>query len=315
MADLVSIIVPVFNVINYLPACVESILSQTYGDFECILVDDGSTDGSGALCDLLTETDDRIRVIHRENGGLSAARNTGLDVARGQYIAFIDSDDLVGAHYLEVLLSGIQSTGAQIAACRYRRFPDGQSYGEERYTYNTVVWSQEEALSELSQPGAEHRAEYVSVMWNKLYCRALFENLRFPEGKLHEDEFLVHHLLLQTEKICCCDAELHFYRQRENSITGSENVMDLRHLQVLDAYMERCELLKGRTERWVYRKTVTRYFETMIYNYFTLAKPAGCGQDLYRRYLRELARFGKEMRVKRYFLFALSPQIYYKKFW
>lgn len=311
----ISVIVPVYNVKSYLPACVESILNQTYGDFECILVDDGSTDGSGVLCDRLAEKDSRIRVIHRENGGLSAARNSGLDIAAGEYVSFIDSDDLIGPHFLEELYSGIRDTGAQIAACGYLLFPDGEATGEERCTGKTEVWSRDQALSELAQSGMERRAEFVTIMCNKLFRRELFSLLRFPEGKLHEDEFLIHHLLIQADTFCRCDADLYFYRQRNSSITSAETKLDLRHLHILDAFQERCAVVKGHTEQWAYRKTIARYFEMMIYYYFTLAKPAGCGRDVYLRFLRELRRYGRDLGVKRYFLFALSPKVYYNKFW
>lgn len=311
----ISVIVPVYNVENYLTECVSSILNQTFLDFECILVDDGSTDASGALCDVLSQKDERIRVIHQKNGGLSAARNTGLDAAKGRYISFVDSDDVVGAHFLEVLYSGIQKERTKISVCRYSRFQDGTTYGGGSWTEHTTVWDFEKAASELSESGMDERAAFVTVMWNKLYDRELFRTLRFQEGKLHEDEFLIHHLLLNARKLCICDAVQYFYRQRRSSIMGSEQKLDLRHLQAFDAYEERCRLFRGDASPALYRKTVTRYFEIMILYAFQYQLPPKAFRQLRQRYVRELLKYGRWVNGKRYFLFALSPAMYRRRYW
>lgn len=311
----ISVIVPVYNVESYLTECVSSILNQTFSDFECIVVDDGSTDSSGKLCDDLSRKDERIRVIHQKNGGLSAARNTGLDAAKGQYISFVDSDDVVGTHFLEVLYSGIQKERTKISVCRYTRFQDGKAYGGGSWTAHTAVWNFEKAASELSESGMDERAAYVTVMWNKLYDRELFRTLRFPEGKLHEDEFLIHHLLLDARRLCICDAEQYFYRQRSSSIMGSEQKLDLRHSEVFDAFEERCRMFRGNVPPELYRKTVTRYFQIMILDAFQYPLPPKAFRQVHHRYIRELLRYGRWVNGKRYFLFSLSPALYRRRYW
>lgn len=314
MNDLISVIIPVYNVENYLRECIDSVLAQTYTELEVLLVDDGSTDGSGAICDEYARQDSRVRVIHQANGGLSAARNTGLRIARGQYISFVDSDDVVGAHFLEVLYRGIQKEHTKLSVCRYLKFQDGQPRGEECRTGNTAVWGLEQTALGLTQTEGD-RSIFLTIMCNKLYDRALFDTLRFPAGKLHEDEYMIHHLLLAARSVCICDAALYFYRQRRSSIMGVEGAQDLRRLQGLDAFEERCRVFRGHVSPAVYRRTVTRYFEIMQFYYCGLSFPRGVRGKIYLRYLREILRLGRWLDGKRNFFFVLSPWLFKRWFW
>ena len=210
--DLISVIVPVYNVAEYLDQCVESLVRQTYPHLEIILVDDGSTDRSGEICDRWAEKDKRISVKHKENGGLSDARNAGLSVARGRYIGFVDSDDWVAEDLFEQLLRACNGENAIIVACGYKRvYRDGV----ENYVLpDAVSLSREEALTTL------FKGESFGVQaWAKLYSAELFEGITYPVGRLFEDSFTTYKLFLKANRIVTVGGSLYFYRQRKSGIT------------------------------------------------------------------------------------------------
>ena len=226
-APLLSIIVPVYKVENYLPKCIDSILAQTFTDFELILVEDGSPDNCPALCDAAAAKDARIRVIHQKNGGLSAARNAGLDVARGAWIGFVDSDDYIAPEMYEVLYHAVQSTGADLALCDYAEVDENGAPCPLMHV----------SLSEGELTGQEllKRASglVVQLAWNKLYRRAIFTQLRYPEGKLNEDLFLIPEVCLQIQKAVVVPKVLYYYVQRSGSIMGKNKT--LRHYDAAEA--------------------------------------------------------------------------------
>lgn len=307
----ISVILPVYNVAPYLEESMNSLLSQTFADFECILVDDGSTDASGAICDRYAAQDPRVRMVHRENGGLSAARNSGLDIARGKYISFVDSDDLLHPQFLEILYRAAVETGAEISVCDFQRFQDGTSPDVPVPKGRRKLLNQREALWALVNFNDRISCIRMTVAWNKLYRRELFDRLRYPEGKLHEDEFLIHRLLLRAERVCLCEDVLYLYRTREDSITGSRHAIDPRHLEALEAFQERCQLLSAPEYRDIYPAVVESYFETMIYQAYTVAYPSGKFLTVYRRYLRELPRYAHILHGKRFYLFAVCPYLHW----
>lgn len=210
---LISIIVPVYNVETYLEKCVASILQQTFSDFELILVDDGSTDSSGMLCDQLKEKDSRIIVIHKKNGGSSSARNAGIDIAKGSYFGFVDSDDFISVDMYEELLLALKENDADLSICDlvncYGKIPDIQHVYME-----TEVLTQKEAFYEMLV------AKKTSV-WpvNKLYKKDLFQDLRYREGIIAEDAYIIYDILLQCKKIALTHKGQYFYMHRANSIT------------------------------------------------------------------------------------------------
>ena len=213
----VSVIVPVYKVEDCLPACAESLLGQTFSDFELIFVDDGSPDGCGALCDGYAARDARVKVIHQKNGGLSAARNSGLDIARGGAIAFVDSDDVVAADYLEKLHAALEETGADMAVCAVEDVDDaGAPLRERVFTApeEAGVFPGRDLLKRFFGPSST----YYTVAWNKLYRRKLWEGLRYPDGRIHEDDAVAHLLFWQAEKVVCLADVLYFYRLRQGSI-------------------------------------------------------------------------------------------------
>lgn len=224
---LLSIIVPVYNVENYLQKCIDSILAQTFTDFELILVDDGSPDNCPALCDAAAAKDARIRVLHQKNGGLSAARNAGLDVARGEWIGFVDSDDYIAPEMYETLYKAVQSTGADLALCDYVKVDETGALCTQTHV----------AVPQKSLTGREllQKAYWttVQIACNKLYHRTIFAQLRYPVGKLNEDFFVIPEICLNTQKAVVVPDVLYYYVQRGDSIMGKSRT--LRHYDAAEA--------------------------------------------------------------------------------
>lgn len=215
MEDVISIIVPVYKVEAYLDECIQSIVQQTYSNLEIILVDDGSPDSSGAKCDDWAGKDNRIKVIHKENGGLSDARNAGLDIATGDYIAFVDSDDWILPEMYERLLSTLRKENADICACNILACYSDQKVNCGCSQY--VVGDSEKILSMLYADTV-----YPVSALNKVYHRSLWEKFRFPVGKICEDAFTTYLLIDKAEKIVQIPEALYCYRIRENSIMTSK---------------------------------------------------------------------------------------------
>lgn len=234
----ISIIVPVYKVEPWLDRCVQSIVDQSHQNLEIILVDDGSPDHCGAMCDAWAEKDSRIQVIHKENGGLSSARNAGLAAATGEYIAFVDSDDWVHPAYLFAMYHAIACSGADVAACDVCFLQAEEAVPEARDLESFTVFSPKEAIATILR-GRGFRA----VAWNKLYRRQLLTGENFPVGKYHEDEFFTYRILAKAEKLAFVDAPLYYYFQRPGSIMRS---VSIRHLDALDAYLQRIAFLESR---------------------------------------------------------------------
>ena len=213
----VSIIVPVYNVEAYLEKCIISILNQSFSDFELILVDDGSPDHAGLICDQYMEKDDRIKTIHKKNGGLSDARNAGIEIAEGQYLTFIDSDDFVEPSYLSYLIKLINlSESCKISQANHYVERNGKSKPEAQLE-SEVLYSRKEAFENVLY----HDQVNVSG-WGKLFHRSVFDELRFPKGKLFEDTYLFGEVLLKTEKYAFGGKPQYHYIQRGDSIVNQQ---------------------------------------------------------------------------------------------
>ncbi len=211
MKDLISVIVPVYNVEDYVLRCLDSLINQNYEQIEIILVDDGSTDESGKICDEFKKRDERIRVFHKKNGGLSSARNYGIKKAKGDIIAFVDSDDYVKDGFVLDLYKGMQAGNADIVIC---------GYNNEKPKNETI--SGKEATIRLLT-----KQENIDIIsWNKLYKKKLFtdNNVFFPEGKKHEDTLTTYKLISNAKKVTYIDESLYIYVERKGSITASEKI-------------------------------------------------------------------------------------------
>ena len=224
---MISIIVPVYKVMPYLRQCVDSILNQSYHNVEILLIDDGSPDGCGGICDEYLKKDERIRVFHTENRGLSAARNLGLREAKGEYIGFVDSDDWIEPSMFEVLLKILEETHADIRVCDFVREPDSFA---KAFQPIKAVYQGADILNAL----LEKQINYT--VWNKLFRRELFDGLRFPDGKNYEDIALMHRIMYAANRVVVIPVTGYHYRVRPDSITRNFTAKNL--IDYADAYLD-----------------------------------------------------------------------------
>ncbi len=267
----ISVIVPIYKVEAYLDKCIQSLVDQTYSDLEIILVDDGSPDRCGEICEEWAKKDTRIRVVHKANGGLSDARNAGLAVATGEYIGFVDSDDWIEPRMYELLYAAMQETGAQIAECTRENFSDTTPATPfEAEVPEGQCYSAEQALAELIGDG-----DLRQTVWNKLYCAELVKNKLFPVGKINEDEFWTYRVFGEAECIVRIEAALYHYYQRDDSII---HTYDARRLACLEAFEQRDPYLKERFPSLVPMATA-RWMVACLYHYQSLARSADVDPD------------------------------------
>lgn len=225
MDSLISVIIPVYNVAHYLISCVESITASSYRNLQILLIDDGSTDGSGPLCDRLALTDSRITVRHTDNGGISHARNVGLSLATGDYISFIDSDDLIHPDFYRLMLSAMIHESADLVICHEQIFSDSSVLPsmEACHTYHLQsIESQDGFFLHFMDPFTGP----VTWVWNKLYRRSLLSDIHFQEGKKMEDISFLTDYALQCQKVVWLEETLNYYRQRKDS-TMEEGFSDI----------------------------------------------------------------------------------------
>lgn len=267
--DLVSVIVPIYKVEKYLRQCLDSIINQTYKNLEIILVDDGSPDNCPKICDEYARKDDRIKVIHKENGGLSSARNAGLDICKGEYISFIDSDDYIDSHFFSSLVSKAQSENADIVQCDFVDFFDGDNDFNAVISSNDKVYSNLEMQKKIFEPDGYRNV----VVWNKIYKKYLFNKLRFPNGKINEDEFTTYINFDNSKIICVLGSKMYFYRKRENSIMGGR--FNYRRFDAIEAYKCRVEYYERKKQnngeyKFLFKKSVEQLFEKTKEFYFMI---------------------------------------------
>lgn len=217
MNKLVSIVVPVYNVEKYLNRCLDSISLQTYKNIEIILVDDGTQDNSGAICDTWSDKDPRVTVIHQKNGGLSNARNSGIAKANGEYLVFVDSDDIVAHNMVERLVILLEGEHADIAICGVYHIFDESRISFDTEEASVKVFDRRSAIKELW-----YQKSFLPSAWGKIYKRQLFDTSRFTEGILFEDIDLMHELFWKSRKIVYAELPLYGYVHRENSITTAK---------------------------------------------------------------------------------------------
>jgi len=220
----ISVIVPVYNVEKYIHRCVDSILNQTYTDFELILVDDGSPDNCGAICDEYAQKDSRVVVIHQENGGLSAARNAGIDWAfansNSEWLTFIDSDDWIHTEYLKFLYQATSVNRVDISVCGIRQVEDDIA-DELKINFSGVRFFTGKEGCAFIYTGSNRCVSYVSAC-TKLFSKKLFNTVRFPVGKIHEDQFTTYRLLFEVDRIAECGECAYFHYSNADSITKSK---------------------------------------------------------------------------------------------
>lgn len=241
--ELISIIVPVYNVQNYLEKCVDSLVAQTYEYIEILLVDDGSTDQSGAICDTCEKRFQKVRTFHKKNGGLSDARNYGLQYASGKYVIFVDSDDEVSETYVEYLYTLVKKYGGDIGIsdCVHCYLDSPVKYCKER---NVKIYDPEHAVVEML-----YQTSFLVSACGKIYKKEFFDTIEFPKGMLYEDSAIMYKLFLQARKIVYGNAQNYAYFHRNGSITSQK--FDMRNFdiiliskQIYNEFLKKDKLLK-----------------------------------------------------------------------
>ena len=315
---LISVIVPVYRVEEYLERCVKSILSQTYKNLEVILVDDGSPDQCPAICDACAEKDARVKVIHQENKGLSGARNAGIDAASGEYLAFVDSDDYVSPHFIEELYQLLQDTGCAIGQCRFS-YVKGDGLVEEGDSA-FCIYRGESLMEQLYGP--EEKATCFVVAWNKLYRAELFKEtgIRYPEGRIHEDEATTYRLFHEAKKLAFLDRALYgYYTENGGSITS---VFSEKRLQWLTAHEERIAFFKKNGYEKLLPAAYRKLCDACITFYFRCTEQVKDAEELKKELRKRLETYRANgaawiaalpLKTRMgYELFSMSPGLYAK---
>lgn len=278
----ISVIVPVYKVEPFLHRCVDSILAQRFADFDLILVDDGSPDRCGQMCEEYAARDSRVQVIHQQNGGLSAARNTGIDWAfahsDSQWLAFVDSDDWVHPEFLLRLYQAAEQTGCRLSACGLLRTAEGPLPEPED--------APAACLSADDYYCGGHPQGLPAVAWNKLYHKSLMEALRYPPGKLHEDEFTTYQAVYAAGQVAVIPARLYAYYQNPQGIMGSD--WSPRRMDVLEAFENQIHFAQTRH----LSRMLERISEQYIYSAY---EQLGKARKPYTGILRKKLRWGLKL--------------------
>lgn len=306
-----TVIVPVYNVEKYLHRCIDSILNQTFKDFELILVNDGSTDNSAQICEEYSQKDKRIKVIHKQNGGLSSARNVGLDIAEGEYIGFVDSDDYISHNMFNELYQKIRKHNADLAICNFLYIKEDELFSN---TYEKLDIVEEfEGLEIINQLYQSKGTQFV-VAWNKLYKKKLFNQLRYEDGFLHEDEYIIHKILYRCEKVVYSPRSMYYYVQRNGSIMNTTN--NKKSIDIVRAFEDRVKFFRKINNLSLYQKAMDAYIvRTLIeYNRVTDSQIKVYLSDSVRKVLYLLLKNKKLLfKEKIAFIFlAISPKLYDK---
>ena len=313
-SDLVSVIVPVYNVEKYLKECVESIINQTYKNLEIILVDDGSPDNCGVICDEYKKSDNRIFVIHKENGGLSDARNAGLKVARGKYLTFVDSDDYINDRYIELLHNAIIKNNVSVSQCGINKVRNNNEKIEEIGYKEKCVKQGKQMIKEMYGTNWEN-----TVVWNKMYLKELFRDIKFPKGKIHEDEFTTYKILYNADKVAIINEYLYCYRQNEESIMGKK--FNVKRLDILEGIEGRINFFKEHNEKELYNLSLEFYLQKIRESYLNIKKYINENNKIeseliekHKKYSKYLLK-AKNVKIKTKFkilIFSISPDLFYK---
>lgn len=260
---LITVIIPIYNVEKYLEKCVNSVLAQSYKNLEIILVDDGATDNCPAICDEYSKIDNRIKVIHKANGGLSSARNAGLDNMSGEFVTFVDSDDYIDKDFISILYSLMIDKSCDLAICRYINVnEEGKLISNQTYIENSIrVIEKKDIFNEFIL----NASFCVVTACVKLYDKKIFDDLRFDVGKINEDEFIYHKVLAKASRIVMVDKPLYFYLIREGSIVNRNK--SIKNFDCIEAFILRAKYFKDINSPLICSKTLnklTLYFINLI---------------------------------------------------
>ncbi len=314
MLPLVSVIVPVYNVKPYLREALDSVIHQTYQNLEIILVDDGSTDGSGEICDHYQHKDNRIRVIHQNNKGLSAARNAGLDMMQGEIVAFLDPDDAYFLGFIEKMYRKMHASQADIVICGFHFCYTADRMSMENCRTSYLI--SDETLTSISALNCLIDSKIADNVWNRLYCSRIFDHLRFPEGHVYEDVLLSPLIFENANTILTISNALIFHRKRPQSITttnSEKNICDM-----LYARHMRAKYISSKIPKWFSKDQRQQYNERClifyILQYFRLiaVSNASSSKIILRKeiskFRSEIKGYSYKTRLK-YHLFMVNPYL------
>lgn len=305
MNEQISVIIPIYNVEKYLRRCIESIRNQSYNNLEIILVDDESPDNCPNICDEYCELDERIKVIHQRNAGLSGARNAGIDIAKGEYLVFVDSDDFLAQDFIEVLYLAAKDTNSDIAMCKYE-YVKGDVLTQSHKLGDNYVYSGIQMIENMYSPDG---AFYV-VAWNKLYRRTLFQRIRYPQGRIHEDEATTHQLYYAARQAVFVDRYLYGYFVGGESITRKK--FNRNRLDWAWAVEQRLDFLEEKKLDAILLTALRAYADGVIDLYFQckeLLPNSKKEQKLLQSKVRNITK-----RVKKYGSFPIKTRVGYTLF-
>lgn len=300
---LISVIVPVYNSEQYLEKCVESIQNQSYSNLEIILVNDGSADRCGKICNLLSERDSRISVIHQENGGQAKARNAGIDLAKGELFMFVDSDDYIDIQMAERMYKRIQKDQSDIAVCGHYYLDEAGNELGVYFMQDTVRTGYQ--ILEMAYKGTKNDFLLNSVIWNKLYKRFLFEKVHFPEGRLQEDEATVYKLLDQCRKVSILSEPLYYYVRHANSTMTS--TYSVKRLDGIEACFERYFYYRKKGGEYLrFLKPEGDVFASVYYQSKQLFSPETSEE---KKRVREIDKMAREICFDNFWSWSLLRKI------
>ena len=259
MSELISVIVPVYKVEKYLSRCIESIINQTYKEMEIILVDDGSPDSCGEICDKYAAIDSRIKVFHKENGGLSDARNMGIMYALGKYLCFVDSDDYIERDTVEVLYNNLIDNHADISVCNYHMLDEKTGIKDKEITINEGVWDRQTFWENYYS----RNQLYCVIVCNKLFKRELFDGIEFPKGRISEDAWIMGDIIKKCTRIYASDRDCYTYFKREGGSIMTTSLLTS-WLSAVEACIERMKLFEDDCDYTNMEKNMSYIMRTMV---------------------------------------------------
>lgn len=295
----ISVIVPVYNIDSYLQRMLDSLIRQSYTNLEIILIDDGSLDNSGKICDEYAAMDSRIRVVHKDNEGVSVARNLGLELSSGDYIGFVDSDDVIDENMYKKLYDNMVINDCDISVCDYITFSDKVNF---EYRDNIKIYSREQALRDIINDGA-----ITNFLWNKLFKKSLFNKVRFPMGKIYEDLYVMPKLIMSSKKVCYDNSKLYGYFKRNNSYVNTYND------QKNNNYLSFCDECYEYLSKYNFlEEDLVKYRCFYIYSAFLQAAKSKCKNifkdeymDSYYKLFKQSFKINNNYSMKRKVLFYI----------
>ena len=312
---ILSIIVPIYNVEDYLERCIKSILNQTFSDFELILVDDGSTDSSPKICNEFKVKDKRVQVINKKKGGVSSARNEGIKIAKGEYIGFVDSDDFINKNMYKILYENAKQYDADISICSFEYVSYNTSLRDDNVKINNsvIIYNNIESLEKLY---GDESIKFI-VPWNKVYRRSLFFDIRYDVGKTNEDEFIIHKLFYKSNKVVSCSKKLYYYFENDKSIMRKK--FNVNRIDVIEAMEKRMSFFREKALTELEYKTQNMflyYFFPYYYKAKFELKDSNCLKKMKKQFKRNYKYLLKNpnynLKAKVLWLtFIVNPFVFY----